>query len=283
MPINSKLRDRCAELISAGFTGSVGVSVALSGRLVTPYSSQEFKDAYGTSAGESEAGLPVIFTEGESWQSGYATFDHDANALVINSISASSNNGAAATFNAFATVAVAVLSDIPLEVPAVVFPNNNMPRYNASYYSLPAYSSRLLSPPAGATTITIDYFNVRVDGSVPVFTLITEGGEKVSGYSGTNAYTSGTITNTGYVYTTGIEMWRSVGWASTRMHSGCLTLRRHSPYYDTWTWRMDTSNNVGQMSTGVGHITMDDDISGIKLKCDAGKVFSLGNITINAE
>ena len=110
---NNKLRDRCAETIVSTFTAIVGASVQLAGGLVEPAVSQTFKSAYKTIAGESVRGIPVSFSGGLNWESGYATFDHDSNSLTIESISESSAGGTAVSISAGSNVIVTILADIP--------------------------------------------------------------------------------------------------------------------------------------------------------------------------
>ena len=173
MPINSKLRDRCSEALETGFEATVGASVVLDGSLSQPYVTQTFKEAYNTSAGGSETGLPVFFSDNFVWQTGYVTFNHNANTLTVESISDSSANGVAVDLNGSATVSVSLLSDIPLELPPVVVPDPGyLGPFTTAKKNIFAYLNRIETVPDWVTCIDCMFMDVKTSDSVsPRLTL----------------------------------------------------------------------------------------------------------------
>ena len=247
MPINSKLRDRCTEALEAGFEATVGASVVLGGSLSKPYVTQTFKEAYNTSAGGSETGLPVFFSDNFVWQTGYVAFNHNANTLTVESISDSSANGAAVDLNATATVSVSLLSDIPLELPPVVEPDPGyLGPFTTAKKNIFAYLNRIETVPDWVTCIDCMFLDVKTSNSVSPRLVLGYGGSTYqrTGYNSGGRYltTSGTsLAANGHAADDGIQISQSGAHNSNSYYTGSIRLTKGG----TNDWYYTVHSNTG--------------------------------------
>ena len=269
----SKLRDRCSETAAVSFTANIGETIALDGAVIDPAASRTFATAYATVAGDSVDGIPIGISQGTSWQTGYATFNHDANSLTIDSISASSSGGAGVLFLAAAVVSVETLSDDPVG------------RRESKFYSAAGQTYVVMLVPRGAqvVTISISNLNLNTQGVYMKLTLADQQINHSTGYTSNLLATAGAGSVTS-IYPNGCLISTSSFHFSASVYEGVITLRRVSSETDIW---VVESNLIGYPDvhryTSMTRKQLGSDLSQIWMSISTAVPFFTGHIGMVVE
>ena len=299
MSFNTDLAGRTAETLTAGFTGSIGTTVTLAGTATLSYADNTLIAAYGLSAGESEGGVHVVFTEGGAgtnlWQSAVVTLDYDANSLTIDSIKGSSNGGLPVTFTAAA--ANVPLYHPPITVTAaeaepVVFPNTNPQKFTSVQENMANRSTVGITTDIAPnpTKIVIMFRTIRcLTPGVPYFHVVRAGSSEVTGgHFGTEtAINNG---NTAAVYSSpadrgGIAIMSADAYSPGDYIWGEVVLTRINDTDGYWRFTVTSNNSEYRQSfiQGSVYVSGSAGIGGVYLYPPSGATFTHGYFLVKSE
>ena len=284
MPFDTELTGRTAETLTAGFTGTIGTTVTLAGNAGLDYADNTILDAYGLSAGESESGVHVVFTEEVAgtnlWQSAVVTLDYDTNSLTIDTIGASSNGGLPVTFTAAAAANVPLYHP-PIETPAPVTEAD--PTYTPIVTTkklVYAYLNRIETVPDWVTCIDCMFANIQTrDDTSPRLVLgYGSGTYQRIGYQSGGRYL--TVLNTSLAAnssTEGILISQNHGHDSIAYYSGNIRLTRGGDNH--WNYTVHSHYGFDTQFILSGSIYLGGELTLMKFETGSAYTFNNGTVT----
>ena len=268
---DNKLRDRCAESVATGFAADVGVLLSLAGPLTAPIVSQGFRAAYKTVANDVLEKIPVCFTEGLNWLTGYVGFDHNTEQLLIESISDSSAGGGSVVFADGVTVMVTRLADmgpgrqLPLTTGRISV--GGVAEYE---YPLADWSTNVRVQIDSASTS---------DSSVPIIQFKLDGAYRTYGYYGKAAFlTANVAVDTDTPYTHGIQIGNAVDHSDYKYYSGHIDVYHVEGF--AWAYTGQVSTQYSEMYIIEGKISLSSKPEGIRFTTNTTAPLDVGSIII---